>query len=312
MREAVIVSTARTPIGKAYKGAFHDTQPQALAAHAISAALTGAGVERGEVEDVVLGSAMQEGASGFNVGRQAALRAGLPTSVAGMTVDRQCASGLMAVSIAAKQVIADGMDIVVGGGVESISLVQNEHRNLYRAQDPWLVENGHDIYISMLETAETVAQRYGVTREAQDEYALESQKRTAAAQEKGLFSDEIAPFESTRVFSTEEGPKTRRSILSLDEGNRPNTTLEGLASLHAVLPDRPDHLATITAGNASQLSDGAAAVVVMEAKEAARRNLEPLGTYRGECGRGLRARRDGHRTCFRHPEAAQAARPDLR
>lgn len=264
MREAVIVSTARTPIGKAYRGMFADTQPQALAAHAISGALDRAGVAGEEVADVVLGCAMQEGASGYNIARQSALRAGLPATVAGMSIDRQCASGLMAIATAAKQIIVDGMQITVGGGVESISLVQNEHRNSYRAQDPWLLENGHDIYITMLETAENVAQRYEVTREAQDAYALQSQQRTAAAQEAGLFSEEILPLGG-----------------DLDEGNRPGTTTDALAELRAVLPDHPNHRSTITAGNASQLSDGAAALVLMEAGEASSRNLKPLGIYRG-------------------------------
>ncbi|MGE9808932.1 acetyl-CoA C-acyltransferase [Janibacter sp. G1551] len=265
MREAVIVSTARTPIGKAYRGRLKDIPAPELAAHAINAALARASVDGGEVEDVVLGCAMQEGTSGYNVARQAALRAGLPTSVSGMSIDRQCASGLMAIATAAKQVVVDGMQVAVGGGVESISLVQNEHRNSYRAQDPWLVDRGHDVYVSMLDTAENVAERYGVGRDAQDEYALESQRRTAAAQDAGLFAEEIAPFRD----------------LALDEGNRPTTTLDGLAGLRPVLADRPGHAATITAGNASQLSDGAAAVVLMEAAEASRRGLDPLGTYRG-------------------------------
>lgn len=265
MREAVVVSTARTPIGRAYKGAFSDTQGQELAAHAIAAAVERAGLDPSDVEEVILGCAMQEGSTGYNVARQAALRAELPVSVPGMTVDRQCASGLMAVATAAKEIIVDGLQVAVGGGVESISLVQNEHRNSYRVVDPWLKENGHDVYIPMLETAENVAERFSVSREAQDEYALESQRRTAAAQEAGLFDDEIVPL----------------CGLSLDEGNRPSTTAEGLAKLKAVLPDRPGHDATISAGNASQLSDGAAAVVLMEKDEATRRGLEPLGTYRG-------------------------------
>ena len=265
MREAVVVSTARTPIGRAYKGAFNDTQGQELAAHAIAAAVERAGLDPSDVEEVILGCAMQEGSTGYNVARQAALRAELPVSVPGMTVDRQCASGLMAVATAAKEIIVDGLQVAVGGGVESISLVQNEHRNSYRVVDPWLKENGHDVYIPMLETAENVAQRFSVSREAQDEYALESQRRTAAAQEAGLFDDEIVPLGG----------------LSLDEGNRPSTSAEGLAKLKAVLPDRPGHDATISPGNASQLSDGAAAVVLMEKDEAARRGLEPLGTYRG-------------------------------
>lgn len=281
MREAVVVSTARTPIGRAYKGSFNDTQGQTLAGHAITAAVARAGVDPGEVEDVVLGCAMQEGSTGYNVARQAALRAGLPVSVPGMSVDRQCASGLMAISIAAKQIVVDGMRVAVGGGVESISLVQNENRNSFRTTDPWLVAHGRDVYISMLETAENVAQRYGVTREAQDEYALTSQQRTAAAQEAGLFTDEIVPFSGTRSVAGADGVVSQEFTLSLDEGNRPSTTIGGLAGLRSVLPDRPGHPATISAGNSSQLSDGAAAVVLMERAEAERRGLEPLGTYRG-------------------------------
>jgi len=264
VREAVVVSTARTPIGKAYRGALSGVSAPEMAAHAITEALGRTSVEGGEVEDVVLGCAMQEGTSSYNVARQAALRAGLPTSVPGMSLDRQCASGLMAIATAAKQIVVDGMKVTVGGGVESISLVQNDHRNIYRAQDAWLAERGHAIYVSMLETAETVAERYGVTRETQDQYALESQRRTATAQAAGLFEEEIAPFH-----------------LDADEGNRPSTTIEGLRGLSAVLPDRPAHPASVTAGNASQLSDGAAAVVLMEAGEASRRGLDPLGVYRG-------------------------------
>jgi len=281
MREAVVVAVARTPIGKAYRGAFNDTSGQQLAAHAIAAAVARAGLEGGEVEDVLLGCALQEGSTGFNVARQALLRAGLPTEVAGMSVDRQCASGLMAIATAAKQITADGMSITVGGGIESISLVQNEHRNTYRAQDPWLAsERGHHIYVSMLETAENVAERYRISREDQDIYSVESQRRTAAAQGAGLFAEEIVPFAGTKVVTREDGSSTEDFSLALDEGNRPATELAGLAKLKAVLPDRPEHAATITAGNASQLSDGAAAVVLMEAAEAARRGLEPLGAYR--------------------------------
>ncbi|WP_297007691.1 acetyl-CoA C-acyltransferase [uncultured Corynebacterium sp.] len=282
MREAVIVSTARTPIGRAYRGAFNNTQGQALAAHAIAAAVERAGLTGDEVEEVILGCAMQEGSTGTNVARQATLRAGLPVSVPGMSVDRQCASGLMAIATAAKEIITDGLQIAVGGGVESISLVQNEHKNTYRAADPWLAENGHDIYMPMLNTAEIVAERYGVTREQQDAYALESQRRTAAAQEAGLFDEEIVPFTATKLVAGEDGQPVEQEVtLSLDEGNRPLTTAEGLAKLKAVLPDSEGHAATISAGNASQLSDGAAAVVLMERDEATRRGLEPLGTYRG-------------------------------
>ncbi len=266
MREAVIVATARTPIGRAYKGMLNDTPGPSLAGHAIAAAIERAHVDPAEVDDVILGCAMQEGTTGYNVARQAVLRAGLPVTVPGMSLDRQCASGLMAIATAAKEIMVDGIAVAVGGGVESISLVQNEHRNSYRAQDPWLLKNGHEVYISMLETAENVSERYGVTREAQDAYALESQRRTATAQRAGIFEDEIASYPG---------------MPALDEGNRPSTTMDGLAALRPVLADRPGHAATITAGNASQLSDGASAVVLMEASEATRRGLEPLGAYRG-------------------------------
>src|ERR1700677_3927228 len=196
MREAVIVSTARTPIGRAYRGAFNDTPAQTLGGHAIEAALGRAGVAGGEVDDVVMGAALQQGSSGFNVARQCALRAGLPVSGAGMSVDRQCASGLMAIAVAAKEIVDDGMQITVGGGLESISLVQNDHQNRFRAQDPWLLAHRDDIYMSMIETAEIVAERYGVGREAQDVYALQSQRRIAAAEAAGRFEAEIVPLPS--------------------------------------------------------------------------------------------------------------------
>jgi len=281
MREAVIVSTARTPIGRAYKGAFNDTPAQALAGHAVRHAVRRAGLEGPEVEDVVLGAAMQQGSSGFNIARQTALRAGLGVGVAGMTVDRQCASGLMAIAVAAKQVVHDGMDVVVGGGVESISLVQNEHMNTHRAEDPWLRDNAPDLYLPMLHTAEVVADRYGVSRERQDEFALESQRRTAAAQLEGLFDDEVVPLPTTqRVADGTVG--SRQTTLVQDEGNRPTTTADALASLRPVLPDGlASARASVTAGNSSQLSDGASASVLMEAAEASRRGLEPLGVYRG-------------------------------
>lgn len=285
MREAVIVSTARTPIGRAYRGAFNNTQPQALGGHAIANAVARAGVEPAEVEDVIIGSALQQGASGMNIARQAALRAGLPTSVAGMTLDRQCASGLMAIATAAKQIISDNMQIAVSGGIESISLVQNEHQNRHRMADPWLVERHPAVYMSMLETAEIVAKRYGISRDAQDEYALQSQQRTAAAQAAGKFDDEIVPLTSTMLVqnrNTGEITEQETTLLK-DEGNRPETTLEGLQSLAPVFSggQQIDTGAFITAGNASQLSDGASASLLMEAKEAERRGLAPLGAYRG-------------------------------
>ena len=285
MREALIVSTARTPIGRAYRGAFNDTQAQALAGDVVAEAVRRAGIEPAEVEDVVLGAALQQGSTGFNVARQAAIRAGMPVSVPGMTVDRQCSSGLMAIATAAKQIVHDGMTIAVGGGVESISLVQNEKRNQFRAQDPWLVEHHPDLYMTMIETAEIVAERYQVTREAQDEYALLSQQRTAAAQAEGRLDREMAPMPSMmRVDNRETGETSYVPVtLEKDEGNRPSTTLAALAALKPVFRDGQTvkEGRFITAGNASQLSDGASAAVLMEASEVERRGLTPLGAYRG-------------------------------
>ncbi len=286
MREAVIVSTARTPIGKAYRGAFNDTPAQTLGGHAIQAALGRAGVPGAEVDDVIMGAALQQGATGFNVARQCALRAGLPTSVAGMSVDRQCASGLMAISIAAKQIIADGMNITVGGGLESISLVQNEHMNRNRAGDPWLIAHHDSLYMSMLETAEIVAERYEISRERQDAYALQSQQRTAAAQAAGRFEKEIVPLPTVmKAQDKTTGEIVNKDVtLKQDEGPRADTTLAGLAGLKTVFAggrQKTTPGTNITAGNASQLSDGASACVLMEARLAEKRNLEPLGLYRG-------------------------------
>ena len=222
---------------RAYRGAFNNTQSQTLAGHAIEHAVKRAGLEGGEVEDVIIGAALQQGAQGGNVARQAAIRAGLPVEVSGMSVDRQCASGLMAISIAAKQILVDGMNVAVGGGVESVSLVQNDKMNTFKTKDPWIVEHRPDTYYSMLETAEVVAKRYGVSREAQDEYSYQSQMRTAAAQEAGKFDDEIVPLESTMLVQDKETKEISEKTLTLtkDEGNRPSTTLEGLASLKPVL-----------------------------------------------------------------------------
>lgn len=285
MREAVIVSTARTPIGKAYRGAFNDTQAQALGGHAIAEAVKRAGIDPGEVGDVVMGAALQQGSTGSNVARQSALRAGLPTSVAGMSLDRQCASGLMAIATAAKEIVVDGIDMAVGGGLESISLVQNEHANRYRAKDPLLVERIPALYMSMLETAEVVADRYGISREAQDEYALQSQQRTAQAQTEGRFDAEIVPMTTRMIIVDKASGATseREMTLSQDEGNRPQTRLEDLQGLKPVFKDgqRVKEGRFITAGNASQLSDGASASVLMEARQAERRGLQPLGAYRG-------------------------------
>jgi acetyl-CoA C-acetyltransferase len=285
MREAVIVATARTPIGRAYRGAFNDTQAQALAGHVVGEAVRRAGIDPAEVEDVVLGAALQQGSTGYNIARQAAVRAGLPVTVPGMSIDRQCASGLMAIATAAKEIVHDGLTIAIGGGVESISLVQNDKRNEYRAQDPCLVEQRPDLYMTMIETAEIVAERYQVTREAQDEYALSSQQRTVAAQAAGRLDREMAPLPSSmRVDNRETGETSSLPVtLDRDEGNRPSTTLAGLAALKPVFRDgqRVKEGRFITAGNASQLSDGAAASLLMEAKEAERRGLPPLGVYRG-------------------------------
>jgi acetyl-CoA C-acetyltransferase len=285
MREAVIVSTARTPIGKAYRGAFNDTEAQALGGHVIAEALKRARVEGAEVDDVVIGAAMQQGSTGYNIGRQAALRAGLPTSVAGMSIDRQCASGLMAIATAAKEIVVDGMNVAVGGGLESISLVQNDRANRYRAQDPWLVAHRNDAYMTMIETAEIVAERYAISREAQDAFALQSQQRTAAAQAAGRFDAEIVPLPTVmKVADKATGAISDKEVrLAQDEGNRPDTTLAGLAALKPVFANgqRVKEGQFITAGNASQLSDGASACVLMESKLASQRNLSPLGIYRG-------------------------------
>ena len=285
MREAVIVSTARTPIGKAFKGAFNDTQAQTLAGHAISEAVKRSGVAKEDIDDVVLGAASQQGTQQGNIARQALLRAGLPVSVAGMSLDRQCASGMMAIATAAKEIIDDGMKITVGGGVESVSLTRNEHFRTDRARDPWFETYLPTLYMTMIETAENVAQRYGISREAQDEYSYQSQMRTANAQGAGLLDTEIVPLKSQMKIKDKETGKilTKEVNLKNDEGNRTNTTLDGLSSLKPVFKDgiylkKGNY---ITAGNASQLSDGASACVLMEATEVEKRGLQPLGIYRG-------------------------------
>ena len=285
MREAVIVSTARTPIGKAYRGAFNNTGGAELASYAIAEAVRRAGIDPAEVEDVVLGCATPEGSTGNNVAYQAALRAGLPIGVAGMTVQRACSSGLMGIATAAKQIVDDRMSIVIGGGVESISLVQNEHANRYRNSDAVLRRDLPQLYMSMLETAEIVAERYGVSREAQDEFALMSQQRTAQAQAEGRLDKEIVPVTVTMTVTDKEtGATSEREVtLRMDEGNRPQTTLADLQKLQPVFKSGQQikQGKYVTAGNASQLSDGAAALVMMDAKDAERRGLQPLGAYRG-------------------------------
>jgi acetyl-CoA acetyltransferase family protein len=275
MRDAVIVSTARTPIGRAYRGAFNDTHGADLGGHVIAEAVRRAGVSADEVEDVILGCALQQGATGTNIARQSAIRAGLSVGTSGTTVDRQCSSGLQAIAIASGRVAMDGVPVAIGGGLESISLVQNDHVNRFRAADAWLVEHKPDIYMAMIDTAEVVAQRYQITRASQDEYALESQRRTAAAQAAGRFDAEIVPMQSVmNVVDKATGAVSQKTVtLPKDEGNRADTTLEGLAALKPVRGE--GH--AITAGNASQLSDGASACVVMEAGVASRRGLAPLG-----------------------------------
>ncbi len=278
MKEAVIVSAARTPIGKAYWGAFNNLEAPSLSSYAIEAAVQRAGVDPGELEDCIMGTALQQGTGGFNLGRQAAMAAGLPVTVSGMTIDRQCSSGLMAIATGAKQIVMDGMQTLVAGGCESISLVQNEKMNASRMVDPKAIAHAPNIHMPMLDTAEVVANRYSVARDVQDEYALQSQQRTAAAQEAGKFADEIVPVTATKmVVNKETGDVSEEQVtLSLDEGNRPSTTLESLNGLNPVRDG-----GFITAGNASQLSDGAAAVIMMDSKLAEQRNLEPLGVYRG-------------------------------
>ncbi|MDA0688799.1 MAG: acetyl-CoA C-acyltransferase [Proteobacteria bacterium] len=283
-KEAVIVSTARTPIGRAYRGAFNDTDAPTLGGHVIAEAVRRAGIDPAEVDDVVMGCAMQQGSSGYNIGRTAGVAAGLPSSVSGMSMDRQCASGMMAICTAAKQVVQDNMPIVVGGGLESISLVQNEHRNSYRAVSEAVTSRSQHAYMSMLETAEIVARRYNISREQQDEYALQSQQRTAAAQLTGAFDDEIAPLASKMIFVDKESKKQSVHDITLDkdEGNRPSTTLEGLNGLKTVFEG-----GVITAGNASQLSDGASASVLMDSTLAEKKGLQPLGAYRGMAVAGV-------------------------
>ncbi len=278
MKEAVIVSTARTGIGKAYRGSLNNTQSPTLAGAVIEAAVKKAGIDPAEVEDCIMGCALPQGSSSPNIGRLAALAGGLPATTSGMTIDRQCSSGMMAIATAAKQVMYDGMDIVIGGGLDSISLVQNEHMNTHRMIDRNLVAKHKHVYMPMLQTAEVVAERYGITREQQDEYGFQSQQRTAAAQEANKFSDEIIDFSTSMGIMNKETKEISFQDVTLqkDEGNRPGTTLEALSGLRTVVDG-----GVITAGNASQLSDGASACVVMDSKLAEQKGLSPLGAYRG-------------------------------
>ena len=282
MREAVIVSTARTPIGKAYRGAFNASPPPLLGGHAIKHAVARAGIDGAEVDDVVWGASLQQGGQAPNIARLALLRAGLPVTVAGQSIDRQCSSGMMAIATAAKQIIVDGMTIAVGGGQDSISMVQNEKMRV--DPDLGLMAMHKNIYMPMIDTAETVAKRYHISRDRQDEYSFQSQMRTAAAQAAGKFDDEIVPLTTKMGMVNKETKEVtmHEVTLSKDEGNRPETTLEGLKGLKPVRDG-----GVITAGNASQLSDGASACVLMEASEASKRGLQPLGAYRGIAVAGL-------------------------
>ena len=304
MREAVIVSTARTPIGRAYRGAFNNTEGPTLGGHAIRHAVQRAGLDPAEVEDVNWGCALPQGTQSPNIARLAALAGGLPVTVGGMTVDRQCSSGMMAIAAAAKTIMHGEMDIMVGGGQDSISVVQNEHMNVYRMVDANLVAQHEHIYMPMLDTAEVVAKRYGISREAQDEYALQSQQRTAAGQEAGRFDDEIVPLPSSMGVMDRDTKQIsfHDVVLEKDEGNRPGTNIEGLASLKAVREN-----GCITAGNASQLSDGASASVVMEAGLAEKRGLEPLGFYRGTAVAGCEPDEMGIGPVFAIPKLLEQA-----
>ena len=295
MSDAVIVSAARTPIGKAYRGAFNNLESPSMSSFAVKAAVSRAGIDIAEIDDCIWGASIQQGSQGANLGRQVALASGLPVSVSGMTIDRQCSSGLMSIATGAKQIVMDGAPILVAGGCESISLVQNEKMNLHRIVDPMAMANAPQIHMPMLDTAEVVANRY-------NEYSLQSQQRTAAAQQAGKFDDEIVAVTATKLVTDREtGEVSEQQVtLTQDEGNRPSTTLEGLSGLKAVRDG-----GSITGGNASQLSDGAAAVVMMDSKIAEQRNIEPLGIYRGMAVAGCEPDEMGIGPVFAIPKLLQ-------
>ena len=285
MNEAVIVSTARTPIGKAYKGAFNNTHGATLAGHAVKKAIEVSGVDPSTVEDCLMGCAMPEGATGGNIARQIAIRGGLPVTTAGATINRFCSSGMQAITMAAQRIMSNELDVCVAGGLESISLVQNEHQNNFMAQEDWINKNKPELYYTMIQTAEVVSQRYNISRDTQDEYGLQSQQRMANAQNSGFLDKEIFPLETIKLVKNKDTNEISQEKVCLekDEGNRPDTNIEGLKSLKPVMGDD----AYITAGNASQLSDGASACVVVNAKKAEQLNLEPLGAFRGMAVSGL-------------------------
>ena len=309
MREAVIVSTARTPLGKAFRGAFNDTEAPAMGGHVVRAAVERAGIDPAMVDDVLMGAAAQQGSQAYNLGRLCAVAGGLPETTSGMTMDRQCSSGLMTIATAAKSIMCNEYDVAVAGGVESISLVQTKHKNSYRAVSKTVLDISPKAYIQMIETAEIVAERYGVSRDAQDEYSLQSQLRTAKAQDAGSFDTELAPMASTKaVFNRETKETTYEEVtLAKDECNRASTTLEGLQSLQPVFKN--GHFVKegkfITAGNASQLSDGASACVVMDSKLAEQQGVEPLGIYRGLAVAGCAADEMGIGPVFAIPKLLQ-------
>lgn len=309
MKDAVIVSTARTPIGKAFRGAFNNTEAPAMGGHVVREAVKRAGIDPAAVEDCIMGAAAQQGTQAYNLGRLCSIVAGLPDTTAGMTVDRQCSSGLMTIAGAAKSIICNEMDVAVAGGLESVSLVQNKHKNSYRSVSKAVLAQSPKAYIQMIETAEIVAQRYGIAREAQDEYALQSQQRTAAAQAAGRFDAELVPMPSSKALFNRETKETSYAAITLekDEGNRPDTTLENLAALQPVFKDGEfvKQGKFITAGNASQLSDGASACVLMDGKLAEQKNIEPLGIYRGVAVAGCAADEMGIGPVFAVPRLLQ-------
>ena len=309
MREAVIISVARTPIGKAYRGAYNDTDAAALSGHVAAEVVRRAGIDPATVEDVIIGCASQQGNQSYNIGRLTVASAGLPKEVAGMSMDRQCSSGLAAIATAAKQIIVDGMDVIVAGGVENISLTQTKHKSTYRARSQSVLDHMPHMWIPMIETAEVVAERYGISREAQDEFSLQSQQRTAAAQRAGRFSAELAPLRTRKAITNKETNEITYEdvFLQADEGPRADTTLEALAKLQPVFKDgelikQGKH---VTAGNSSQLSDGAAAVLLMEARTASRLGLQPLGAYRGFAVAGCAPEEMGIGPVFAVPKLLQ-------
>ena len=306
MREAVIVSTARTGLAKSFRGGFNNTEAPAMGGHVVRAAVERVGLDPAEVDDCIFGAAAQQGTQAYNIGRLCGIAGGLPDSVAGMSIERQCSSGLMSIATAAKSIMCNEYDVAVAGGVESISLVQTKHKNSYRNVSSTVTAIDETAYMPMLETAEVVSERYGISREAQDIYSLQSQQRTAAAQEAGLFADEIVPMNTTRSVFNRETKETsyEDAVVDRDDCNRPSTTLESLAGLEPVFKDGQwvKEGRFITAGNSSQRSDGASACVVMDAKMAAQRGLSPLGVYRGLAVAGCKSDEMGIGPVFAVPK----------